>query len=130
MAGDFYDDSTAPSLFSGGGISNVGVFSLGIVPYINSSIVFQILASAFPALKRLLKEEGEAGRRKFQQYIRYGALGLAVAQGIGQTLYLRPYAVDFDVSFFVSTVLLLVAGSQVEPRPKRRRCYCCCSCSP
>lgn len=56
---------------TGGSISKLGIFSLGIVPYINSSIIFQLLGSVFPELKKLQKEEGEAGRRKFQQYQRY-----------------------------------------------------------
>ncbi len=55
---------------TGGSISKLGIFSLGIVPYINSSIIFQLLGSVFPELKKLQKEEGEAGRRKFQQYQR------------------------------------------------------------
>lgn len=57
---------------AGGSISKVGVFSLGIVPYINSSIVFQLLASAIPQLQKLQKEEGESGRRQFNQYQRCG----------------------------------------------------------
>ena len=56
---------------AGGSISKLGIFSLGIVPYINSSIIFQLLGSVFPELKKLQKEEGEAGRRKFQQYQRF-----------------------------------------------------------
>ena len=55
---------------TGGSISKLGIFSLGIVPYINSSIIFQLLGSVFPELKKLQKEEGEAGRRKFRQYQR------------------------------------------------------------
>ena len=63
---------------TGGSISKLGIFSLGIVPYINSSIIFQLLGSVFPELKKLQKEEGEAGRRQFQQYQRCVYLRLCV----------------------------------------------------
>ena len=65
---------------SGGSISKVGVFSLGIVPYINASIVFQLLTSAFPSLKQLAREEGKYGKKKFDQYQKYAALGFAAVQ--------------------------------------------------
>jgi len=98
---------------SGGSISKVGVFSLGIVPYINSSIVFQLLASALPQLQRLQKEEGEAGRRTFAQYQRYGALAFALVQAVGQCLYLRPFVPDFDLAWLVASSLSLTAGAMV-----------------
>lgn len=98
---------------SGGSISKVGVFSLGIVPYINSSIVFQLLASALPQLQKLQKEEGEAGRRTFAQYQRYGALGFAVVQAVGQCLYLRPFVPDFDVAWLATSSVSLTAGAMV-----------------
>jgi hypothetical protein len=75
---------------SGGSISKLGIFSLGIVPFINSSIIFQLLSSAIPSLEKLQKEEGIAGRRKFQQYQRYGALGFAVVQAVGQVRLAPP----------------------------------------
>ena len=56
---------------TGGSISKLGIFSLGIVPFINSSIIFQLLSSVFPELQKLQKEEGESGRRQFMQYQRY-----------------------------------------------------------
>jgi protein transport protein SEC61 subunit alpha len=98
---------------SGGSISKVGVFSLGIVPYINSSIIFQLLASAVPQLQRLQKEEGEAGRRQFAQYQRYGALGFALVQAVGQCLYLRPFVDDFSVGWLAASSLSLTAGAMV-----------------
>ena len=55
---------------TGGSISKLGIFSLGIVPFINSSIIFQLLSSVFPELQKLQKEEGESGRRQFMQYQR------------------------------------------------------------
>lgn len=98
---------------AGGSISKVGVFSLGVVPYINSSIVFQLLASALPSLQKLQKEEGEAGRRQFQQYQRYGALAFAVVQAVGQCLYLRPFVEDFSPTWLVGSSLSLTCGAMV-----------------
>ena len=98
---------------AGGSISKVGVFSLGIVPYINSSIIFQLLASALPALQKLQKEEGEAGRRQFAQYQRYGALAFAAVQAVGQCLYLRPFVEDFSPAWLATSSLSLTAGAMV-----------------
>eukprot|EP00983_Pelagomonas_calceolata_P091064 1157497-Pelagomonas_calceolata.AAC.9 len=65
---------------SGGSISKVGLFSLGIIPYINASIVLQLLAAAFPALKKLQREEGAQGRARFQYYQKLGAFVFAIVQ--------------------------------------------------
>lgn len=98
---------------SGGSISKLGIFSLGIVPFINSSIIFQLLSSAIPELTKLQKEEGLAGRRKFNQLQRYGALGFAVVQAVGQVLYVRPYVEDFDFAFLAQSSLSLTAGAMI-----------------
>eukprot|EP00240_Pyramimonas_obovata_P000501 CAMPEP_0118933264 /NCGR_PEP_ID=MMETSP1169-20130426/11854_1 /TAXON_ID=36882 /ORGANISM="Pyramimonas obovata, Strain CCMP722" /LENGTH=541 /DNA_ID=CAMNT_0006876003 /DNA_START=92 /DNA_END=1717 /DNA_ORIENTATION=- len=98
---------------SGGSISKLGIFSLGIVPFINSSIIFQLLSSAIPELQKLQKEEGIAGRRKFNQLQRYGALGFAVVQAIGQVLYVRPYVDDFSFTFLLNSSLALTAGAMI-----------------
>ncbi|KAL0049767.1 hypothetical protein WJX82_009617 [Trebouxia sp. C0006] len=68
---------------SGGSISKVGVFSLGIVPYINASIILQLLATSFPSLKKLQREEGPQGRARFQLYQKLAALVFALAQSVG-----------------------------------------------
>jgi preprotein translocase subunit SecY len=70
-------------VFSGGGIAALGIFALGILPYINASIILQLLTSALPALENLQKNEGEAGRRKISQITRYVALGWAIVQSAG-----------------------------------------------
>jgi len=98
---------------SGGSISKLGIFSLGIVPFINSSIIFQLLAPVFPQLEKLQKEEGIAGRRKFNQYQRYGALTFAVIQAVGQVLYVRPYVDNFDLAFLVTSSVTLTAGAMI-----------------
>ncbi|CAH2051303.1 unnamed protein product [Thlaspi arvense] len=97
--------------FSGGGIGRLGICSLGIVPFINAQIVFQLLAQVYPKLQDLQKKEGEAGRKKILQYTRYASVGFAVVQAIGQVFYLRPYVNDFSTEWVVSSVTLLTLGS-------------------
>lgn len=66
--------------FSGGGIGRLGICSLGIVPFINASIVFQLLAQIYPKLQDLQKREGEAGRKKILRYTQYASVGFAIVQ--------------------------------------------------
>lgn len=66
--------------FSGGGIGRLGICSLGIVPFINAQIVFQLLTQIFPKLQELQKREGEAGRKKILEYTRYASVGFAIVQ--------------------------------------------------
>ena len=67
------------SMFTGGALGRMGVFALGIMPYISASIIVQLLASMVPALEQL-KKEGEQGRKKINQYTRYGTVVLALFQ--------------------------------------------------
>ena len=99
-------------IFTGGGLSALGIFALGILPYINASIIMQLLTAAIPALEDLQKNEGEAGRRKISQVTRYVALGWAIINSTGITFgFLRPYATDPGVFFIAKTILALTAGS-------------------
>ncbi|GAB4816752.1 hypothetical protein N2152v2_003798 [Parachlorella kessleri] len=98
---------------SGGSISKVGVFSLGIVPYINASIMLQLLATAFPSLKKLQREEGPQGRARFMLYQKLAALGFAVAQAYGQLTYISPFVEDFSPAWLIANVLSLTAGAMV-----------------
>lgn len=66
--------------FSGGSIGRLGLSSLGIVPFINAQIVFQLLGTVFPKLQELQKKEGEAGRKKVLQYTKYASVGFGVVQ--------------------------------------------------
>jgi preprotein translocase subunit SecY len=102
-------------IFTGGGISTLGVFGLGILPYINASIILQLLTSAIPQLEDLQKNEGEAGRRKIAQYTRYVALGWGILQSVVFALILRPYAIagTSDLVFVAQTAVALVTGSMV-----------------
>lgn len=100
-------------IFTGGGISALGIFALGILPFINASIIMQLLATAIPALEDLQKNEGEAGRRKISQITRYVALGWAIIQSSGITFGLLVSNGIIERSFFpiAETVLALTAGS-------------------
>lgn len=97
--------------FSGGGIGRLGICSLGIVPFINAQIVFQLLAQVYPKLQDHQKREGEAGRKKVLQYTRYASVGFALVQAIGQVLYLHPYVNDFSTEWVLSSVTLLTLGA-------------------
>ena len=102
-------------IFTCGGISSLGIFALGILPFINASIILQLLTASLPSLEDLQKNEGEAGRRKIAQITRYVALGWGILQSVVFALILRPYAVE-SVSptvFVVQTALALVTGSMV-----------------
>lgn len=98
-------------LFSGGGLSALGIFALGILPYINASIIMQLMTAALPTLEDLQKNEGEAGRRKISQITRYVALGWAVLQSVGISIWINPFANNPGPLFQVQVVLALVAGS-------------------
>ncbi len=102
------------NIFSGGGFSTLGIFALGIIPYINASIIIQLLTTALPSLENLQKNEGEAGRRKISAITRYIALGWAVIQSTGLTLgVLQKYALQPDIWFTVGTVIALTGGSML-----------------
>ncbi len=98
-------------LFSGGGLSALGIFALGILPYINASIIVQLLTAALPSLEELQKNEGEAGRRKISQITRYVSLGWAILQSIGIGIWVSPFAQSPSPLFIAQTALALTAGS-------------------
>jgi preprotein translocase subunit SecY len=105
-------------MFSGGALERLSVFALGIMPYISSSIIFQLLTVVVPAIEKLSKE-GEAGRKKIIQYTRYGTMVLSVVQGLGIAIGLesmRGPAGEMVVptpgwSFRLLTVITLTAGT-------------------
>lgn len=105
-------------MFSGGALEKLTVFALGIMPYISSSIIFQLLTVVVPAIEKLSKE-GEAGRKKIIQYTRYGTIVLSVVQAMGISIGLetmRGPAGEMVVpnpgwSFRIMTVITLTAGT-------------------
>ncbi len=102
-------------IFTGGGISTLGIFALGILPFINASIIIQLLTASLPVLEDLQKNEGEAGRRKIAQITRYVALGWGFLQSIIFSLILRQYAIQgiSDTTFVLQTSIALVTGSML-----------------
>jgi preprotein translocase subunit SecY len=106
-------------MFSGGNLSRVTIFALGIMPYISSSIILQLLTVVWPYLERLSKE-GELGRRKITQYTRYLTLVLAVVQSFGIAIFLErqtevagglPLVYDTGWAFRLMCVLTLTTGT-------------------
>ena len=101
-------------LFSGGALGKVSIFALGIGPYITSSIIMQLMAVIIPALEKLQKEDGEAGRRKLSQYTRIFTVVLAAFQAIifmGFMAHTNAITVSNHAMFYISSVITLTAGS-------------------
>jgi preprotein translocase subunit SecY len=99
-------------MFTGGAISRMGIFALGIMPYISASIIVQLMTAMVPQLEQL-KKEGEAGRRKINQYTRYGTVALATFQAYGLAISLQAGGlVTTPGPFFIaSCVITLVGGT-------------------
>ena len=106
-------------MFSGGGLMNLSIFALGIMPYISASIILQLLTVVSPELKRLSKEEGAAGRKKITQYTRYGTVLIALVQGLGIAVGVEsmssptgaPVVYAPGWAFRLVTILTLTAGT-------------------
>ncbi|WP_353931618.1 preprotein translocase subunit SecY [Okeanomitos corallinicola TIOX110] len=99
-------------IFSGRGLSTLGVFALGILPFINASIIIQLLTAAIPSLENLQKNEGEAGRRKISQITRYVTVGWAIVQSVAfSALFLQQFALNPGPLFVAETAIALTAGS-------------------
>src|SRR3954453_3204247 len=104
--------------FTGGGLSRIALFALGIMPYITASIILQLLVVVSPALEKLQKE-GEVGQARITQYTRYLTVGLAAAQAIGYTFLFRsqgsaggtPVFESFTIAPVIVVLLCLTAGS-------------------
>ena len=100
------------SMFTGGALGRMGIFALGIMPYISASIIEQLMAAMVPQLEQL-KKEGEQGRKKMNQYTRYGTVLLAIAQSYGLAVSLETgdLATDPGLYFRLSTMITLVGGT-------------------
>jgi preprotein translocase subunit SecY len=105
------------NLFSGGGLSRIAIFALGIMPYITASIILQLLTVVSPSLEKLQKE-GEVGQARITQYTRYLTVGLAAAQAIGYVFLFKsqgnragsPVFTNFNAGTVVLIVICLTAG--------------------
>tara|TARA_Y100000741_G_scaffold335967_1_gene294263 strand:- start:1422 stop:2723 length:1302 start_codon:yes stop_codon:yes gene_type:complete len=101
------------NIFSGGAVSRMAIFALGIMPYISSSIIIQLLTGVSETFKNL-KNQGEIGRKKITQYTRYGTVLLATVQGYGVSVGLENsgnIVLDPGTYFRLTTVITLVAGT-------------------
>lgn len=119
-------------MFSGGAVSQMSVFALGVMPYISASIIFQLLGVVIPALERLQKE-GDQGRRKINQYTRYATVALSIIQGFGISVWLQSLNAQAGTEHLVrltgftfkfltvlsltsGTLLLMWMGEQISDR--------------
>src|SRR5919205_389263 len=105
------------NLFSGGALEQMAVFALGIMPYISASIILELLTVVVPYLEKL-KKEGEPGRKKINQYTRYGTVVLSLIQGLGIAIGLEHMEVGGALivpsagwGFRLMTMLTLTAGT-------------------
>lgn len=111
-------------LFSGGALRRLSIFALGIMPYISASIILQLLTVVWPYLEKLSKE-GEMGRRKINQYTRYGTIALSIVQSLGVAFWLKAQAAPggaplvpthvqdalWGLGFPIMTILTLTTGT-------------------
>ncbi|MGH1331178.1 MAG: preprotein translocase subunit SecY [Paracoccaceae bacterium] len=100
------------SMFTGGALGRMGIFALGIMPYISASIIVQLMTAMVPAFENL-KKEGEAGRKKINQYTRYGTVLLALFQGYGLAVSLEAGNLVAEPGWYfrAATVVTLVGGT-------------------
>ncbi len=119
--------------FTGGALEQFSILALGIMPYISSSIIFQLLVAVIPALEAI-KKEGSQGYKKINQYTRYGTVGLAVIQGYGISTFLKsqnfqgiplvhsafvgpiPFEITTIITLTAGTCLLMWLGEQITER--------------
>jgi preprotein translocase subunit SecY len=101
------------NIFTGGAMSNFSVVMLGLGPYITATIILQLLTMIFPVLERMYKEEGEAGRQKFNQYSRLAAIPLAAFEGYGMLMVFKSQGMITGLSLplLISSILTITAGS-------------------
>jgi preprotein translocase subunit SecY len=113
----FFDQASAGiggmlNMFTGGAVGRMAIFALGIMPYISASIIIQLMSSMVPSLMAL-KKEGEQGRKKINQYTRYGTVLLATFQSYGLAVGLEAENMAHDPGWFfrVGVVITLVGGT-------------------
>jgi preprotein translocase subunit SecY len=101
------------NMFSGGALKRFSVFALGIAPYINSSIIMQLLVYVIPYFEHLAKEEGEEGRKKINQYTRYGTVLIGALQALGISFMLERYQIVVNPGwgFKLMALITLTAGT-------------------
>ena len=119
-------------MFSGGGLSNVSIFALGVMPYISASIIMQLMQVISPNIKRIAREEGQAGRKKITQWTRYATVLITLVQGLfiaiglesmtspaGTSVVLNPgmhFRLVTMMTFTAGSVLVMWLGEQITDR--------------
>jgi preprotein translocase subunit SecY len=100
------------NMFSGGALERMSILALGVMPYISASIIMQLLSATVPALEQL-KKEGDSGRRKINQYTRYGTVFLALIQGTAMAVGFASQGLAYEVNtmFYMVAISSLVAGA-------------------
>ena len=101
------------NVMSGGAFAEATVFALGVQPYINSSIIIQLLTIAIPALERLAREGGEEGKKKIQSITRYATVASAILQGWGYYMLMKNYGILTNTGIWAALVIIasFIAGS-------------------
>ena len=112
----FFDNSQLLGMldmFSGGGLRNVSIVMLGVGPYITASIIMQLSTMIFPKMEKLYKEEGEAGRQKFNMWTRWLTVPLAILQSFSMIALLKSQGImgNFSVIQYVLVVSTITAGT-------------------
>ncbi|MFA5777144.1 MAG: preprotein translocase subunit SecY [Parcubacteria group bacterium] len=97
------------NIFSGGGLSNISIVLLGVGPYITASIIMQLLTMIIPRLEQIYKEEGEAGRQKFNMWTRWITIPLAALQSFAMISLLRSQQVLGDLTQFNIIMIIIIA---------------------
>lgn len=98
------------NLFSGGALSRLTIFALGVMPYISASIIIQLMTVVLPAFEQL-KKEGNSGRRKITQYTRYLTLALAAFQSFGMAKFMASSSIDPGFVYYLTVTVTLSAGT-------------------
>ena len=101
------------NVMSGGSFAEATVFALGVQPYINSSIIIQLLTIAIPALERLARDGGEEGKKKIQSITRYATVAIAILQGWGYYMLMKNYGILTNTGVWAALVIIasFIAGS-------------------
>jgi preprotein translocase subunit SecY len=109
---DFFDNNQIFSflnMFSGGGLKNISIVMLGVGPYITASIIMQLMTMIFPNIEKMNKEEGEAGRQKFNMIVRYLTVPLAAIQSFGMIALLKSQGMMGSLTMFNYIMIVVTA---------------------
>ena len=94
-------------VFTGGGLSNATIFAMGITPYINASIILQLLTIAIPALERMVRDGGEEGQKKIASWTRYLAVVLGLVQGFSYYMLIKSWGLLTETGVWAAIVIIM-----------------------